>query len=233
MTNFEQRREKYFNMIKSKPEILDKIISDNNNSEKGQKSLEVLLTPRNERELDAAEILYSMTSDTIILVDKIYNDEIEEIPLEENKGINAYVRIIKELKEGKDEAKLYTDKTSPKEFAEILYGFIIGFVSNGEDIVEYIGTKSGFDMTDDFEQKQFSVYFDKARRIMDSKNASQKDLNECTDEEVANARLMAEEFHKCIEEGQKDLSKEDKIDRLANEITKQLIKTMNNTKKDS
>lgn len=226
MTDFEQRREEYFKKIKSKPEILEKIIVDNYNSEKGQKTLEIIMTPRNERELDAAEILYSMTSDLIMLLESYYNDELEEITLEENKGIKAYIDIIKGLKEGKEEASLIPKEATAKEIAEILYSFVVALLFYSDDAVDYIAEKAGFDLSDDFVAQQFVVYYEKSKRIMDSGNSSEKDFEECTEEEIKAAKETAIEFHKRCEEGKKDLSKETEVERLVRNVTNQFVKVM-------
>ena len=229
MTSFEVKREKYFKKIKGNKQLLVRIIHDNKDTEKGQEMLEVLLTPKNEKELSVAKILYSMVSDLVLLMDRYYGDELKEIPNEENEGLKTYIKTIKRLKNNEDIKEISKDET-PEHGAKVLYDFIVASLTNSEGSLEYIAEESGFNLSDDLELAQFEVYMNKAKRIMEENNLTNKKYQDCSDEEIKNAKILAEEFHKCCEEGKKDLSNKTQTESITRQLTKAIMKAFDDNK---
>lgn len=207
MSEFEMRREEYFNVIRDNPDIINKIVADNNNTEQGKKMLEILITPKNERELDGAEILFTFISSILSLLE----NEMKEIPNEENKGFKEYIRIINGLKEGKEDSELVVRDYPSRDCAKILYDSFVSFLADPYAFSEYIAKETGFDLEDEFESRQFNVYMEHAKRIMNENDVSSKNLVDCTKEEIEKSRKIVNEFSRLCQDGKVSYDDEEKV----------------------
>ena len=201
MGDFEREREEYFKEVRKNPEIISKLVSDNESTEKGQETLKLLLIPSNERELTVAKALFSMSSDVIKLIDDIEDDEVKDIPKEENKGFNYVIETINAIKSGKEVKPIF--ESDIEYAAKVMYEFFVGTIDCTEDAFEYIASKTGFNLDDELESMQFSLYIDKAKSIMQNLNGQKGNLSDCSDDEIKSSLEFAKAFHKCCEEGKK------------------------------
>ena len=195
MGNFKQRQIEYLTKIKNNPDIINKLIIDKN-SEKGQRTIRVLLDPKDEKELFVAESLFSMTANLLVLFDKIRNGEIEEIQNTENSALQLYIEIIDALKnEEKEYAECLVQSISPKDAARMMYETIISFAGyNSHNCVAYVANESGFDLRDEDEMINFYSYFEQAKELMNKNGSMSKDLDDCTTEDFEQASELVNEF---------------------------------------
>ena len=223
MNSFEERKKEFFKKIKNKPEVLNNLIKSNMKTEKGRKNLEIILTPKNEKELSIAELTFEITNDLLELINNITFDEVKTIPLNENDGLNLLIDIVNAMKNDKKSIDL-NEKTS-QYFAKVLYGLTVGLMGEIEESITYIADKTGFDLNDELETAQFNIYLSQAKNYSDSLNMFNNDIKEITDINLEEARELVEEFHKLCIEGKKDFENESVSEKIARELTKTLYKT--------
>jgi len=204
MTDFEKEKKEYLTELKKHADTLDKMKNDNDGSEKGQKTIELIENPKDEKEIMVAEMFLSLVEDSYSILDRLFDDKLEEIPLENNYGIAFIIRTTNLLKEGK---QISEPKIAPKEAAKIAYSLTVGFLTNMDEIIEYIGEKTGFDLDDEDDLERFNKVFEESKKIADSTNAAKKNLEDCTMEDLLEAKEFAKEYHKIVEAG---IKKEEK-----------------------
>ena len=219
MSTFEERKEEFLNYIKEDEEVLNRIVTDNMYTDEGKKTLGVIFTPKDDRELIVAKTLYSITADFIKLIDGVYFNEIKEIPYEENVGLKFYIDSINALKNN-EEIKYDFDV---KKNAEIVYSSMVAILDDAEEAYGYVAKETGFDLDDQVENTQFVIYMDKVKEYMDKVNQYNKDYKECTDEELNKALEFSLEFHKVCEKGKINYE-EEKGKVLSKEMKDQINK---------
>ena len=240
MDNFEKRKIEYLKMLKSEPYIMKKIIESENKSEKGQKTIEMILTPKNEMELEIGEACFKMTKDISKLVDDIIDDEVKSILPNENAGLKVLINCVNTIKNNEENLKstleptqedmakkIYgIDKATPEYVAKIMYGLVVGMVNDTEESFKYIASETGFDLNDEIEAAQFSIYINKGKQICDSLNVTNKNFENCTDDDIVKAKELVEEFHKLCKDGKKDLENESASEKLTRALTKSIMKVI-------
>lgn len=230
MNNFEEKKVEFFKKLKSEPDVLKSIIESNNKTENGQKTNEIILTPKNERELEIGEICYTMSKDLIKLIDDVTYGEIKSIPLDENIGLKTLISLINAVKNDEKDFKL-VDEITPQYLAKILYGITVGMIDDMEEAINYIASESGFDLNDEIEAAQFKIYINQFKKFSDSLNVTNKNFENCTDKDISDAKEFVEEFHKLCVEGKKDLENESNSEKLARLLTKTLFKAFEDLNK--
>lgn len=204
MESFEEMKIKYLDKIEQNPEIINRLILENSNSEDGKKALVILLNPKNEKELFLAETLYTMAYDFLLLVERINHDEIPEIQNSENRALHLYIMIIRALKNNNEEyAKLITKNISSDESARIMYDFFVSFMLDANNCVEYIAEESYFDLAVENQLMKFIYYFEKAQTIMDEINSTKKNISNYTVEDFKRVKEFTIEFDRLCKEEKK------------------------------
>ena len=195
MKNFEQRKAEYLTKIKNNPDIISKFVVDKN-SEEGKKTIERIFDPKDEKELFVAETAFSLTSNFLLLFDKIRNDEVEEVQNADNIALQLYIEIIKALKNNEKEyAKCLIENISPKDAARMMYETVISFSGgNSYDCIEYICDESGFDCWDENEVRTFYSYFEQAKDLISKNDRMAKELEDCTVEDFEHISEMVNEL---------------------------------------
>lgn len=216
MKTFEQKKEEYLEKLKEEPELIGNLVFNNNKTEMGQRTLELLFTPKNERELQVAEIIFSITKDMTDLLENISYDEVVVPPYDENEGLKTYIKMIRSLKEtGSIESAELDEKPNPKKEARVMYDFIVAIMDDSDEAVDYIAKSTGFDLEDVVEGAQFKVYMDKCQAIMDERNNyKNRDIEDLSDYELLYGKEYSLEFHELCKCGKKDYKKEEKHKKL-------------------
>ena len=150
-----------------------------------------------------------------------YDYSIEELWLDPNnlltiannirKGFKEYIRIINGLKEGKEDSELVVRDYQSRDCAKILYDSFVSFLSDPYAFSEYIAKETGFDLEDEFESRQFNVYMEHAKRIMNENDVSSKNLVDCTKEEIEKSRKIVNEFSRLCQDGKASYDDEEKV----------------------
>lgn len=215
MQDFDQRRNEYFNKLKSNVDVVQQVISDSNSGEKiSKKGLEIFLMPKTEKELQFANLLFDLTLDSMSLFEDVINGNIKEIDLSHCEAINLYISIITALK-NEDYSKIEKFKNSsidmnnPKRRAKIIYELIVAFPSKYEEILERLLTETGFYINDEKSLLQFQIYLDEANKIIDDMAIKEFDIDD--PDQIEFFSEFTEEFHKLyncgIKNNQKKLKK--------------------------
>ena len=218
MKSFEERKKEYLERLQSNEELAAKIFKDYNKTEERKKRLALIFTPRNERELDLAEIMYSLLDDSYTLRDDIENKEIKIIPLEENEGFKVYVSVIKALYNGDNETALrLAESIVDKSNAKLLYGVGASSANDSGEIFEYICNELGINKDNVTSIIQLVVYLEESTQIMEekSKTFDNKKPEEYTEEEIQQFREYAAEFHQLCVEG--------KIEKEETEVDQRIL----------
>ncbi len=205
MESFEERRNEYFKKLRNNNELLLKLSENKTND---PKSMEVLLMPKTERELEVAEAMITFMNDAIDLFNNAIYGNVERIDLENSLALNCISEIILSLKNNDnkklDSIKNYLDREiSSKDEARLLYEFISAFSMDCEAAIDFLARKTGFDMNDTLSIIQFQMYLEKAKEFTNNNSAQIKlsDVDIETSEEVTKALDFINEFHNCCEKG--------------------------------
>lgn len=195
MEDFEERKAAYLNELREHTYILKDIKVDDGNYEK---VMGILINPKDETELAMANIIITFFVDASDLVDDICNYNVKQIPFSENIGISYYINIINELKSGKNvESSIKIDE---KEAAKVLYSYLVAFVGDTEDTIEFIADRTGFDLEDEIQLRQLELYLNKANVAFNKKD-SFGDIEATDPIEIGRAKIFCDEFHTLCEEG--------------------------------
>lgn len=204
---FEEKREEYYNLLRNNLELLYKIIEDNKNKEK---SLEILLTPKNDRELEIAKCIFSYFNSFLNFVNNINDDKIKNIDIENNKSLDLLIEVINTLKEENkekiNELEKYLSKTiDPLFMAKLMYDSTISFSINAEEVQGYIMYKTGFDPSDELDNIRFQIYINRANKMIYKNKIDFKlDESNIDSNEVTSTLIMINEFNRLCEDGLKD-----------------------------
>lgn len=234
MKDFEQRKIEYFKKLKENPELLDSIMKKTEeDNENNIRLTEIILDPKNERELDIAEMTYTFGSDMLSMMEDAFSDNLETIPLEDNLAVKYFVGIIKDAKENKnvngESAKKTNDKESKtidvKEAARLAYDSFVGFFSEPEETVEYIARQCGFDLDDSIQLMQFQLYLNKAKLTLDKTNPTSRLVDDLSDEQVKEGKEFVDEFHRIYMSNKKEEEQEDE-DEFIRKLIQNILRKM-------
>ncbi len=234
MKSYEERKKEYLEKTQSNDDLATKIFDYYSKDEKGKERIALIFTPRNERELDIAEIMYSLLDDTFTLREDVENDRIKLIPLEENEGFKVYVNVIKSLYNGDRETALkYCDIISDRKNPKILYEVGASGANDSSDIFDYICNELEIDKDNVASMIRLFIYINESTKIMEekTKNINDKKPEDYTEEEVQQYREYADEFHKLCVEGKKEKEEtveDERVQRLVRIITDTLTSLLDN-----
>ena len=201
MNNFEAKRELYYRKLRNNKELLNSIITETNKKENGQRNIEILVTPENEKELAIAEATFSLMGDMTFLIEQVLEDNIKSIPAEKNEVVKMFVRVINELKNGKTDVEFISEDAPAKLQARIIYELIVTLIMDAEGTFEYIAQKTGYDLEDELDKAQLQAYFNKAQRLSNKSGVSDKNFDDMTDKNVETLVEITKEIRKLIVDG--------------------------------
>ena len=147
MKSFEERRKEYFkNILK-----YSKMINDLIETEGNERTVEILLYPKNELELEFANAYIMYIEDTINLNANALYSNVELINLEESVYINYISSIINAVSNNIniDEINKINEKTIENNcelLAKICYEMIVIIITNPEQLSECLYKKCGFNI---------------------------------------------------------------------------------------
>lgn len=217
MKSFEEKREEYFNEMKSDSDFLMSVMATKDNQD--QKTMEVLFTPKNDQELEIAKVLYRYISDSIRVtlraLEGAYEEDTEWNP-KESPYFNLYEGLIKGLMKNGEIDKSLIDPACHyrgRESALLTYDMLTGFVSHVDEAYETLAEDCGIDFDDDFSAIQFKLYFDRIKEYIET-NSEAPISNLFDKEKFSNFKSFVEEFHElCTQDKGKE--QEEKGPRLS------------------
>lgn len=219
MENFEKRKEEYFDKLRTNPELISGMLSKGED-EKSKKMLTLLLTPKNEEELEQAEAVYQFMCDLSSVIERIITGDIKEIPLEQNECLDLYATIINTIKSGNEDEDyikgILQKKYDGVSVAKFLYDSLVSLLGNAEETVIYWSEKCGINLEDPIEAAQFQIYFERAREIFDNKTPDVSNVDVDDSEQLKQFIEFAKEFHTLSEEGKIERSEEEQRKKWLN-----------------
>ena len=189
MESFKERKSRYYENIKEHAEFFTKI-----NYKDDGRMRELMLDPKDDRELAIADATFQMILDLNNLTRNAQLGNIEPVDKETSFLTNILVKIIKAYADSDEEAveacRKELEELSPVEAAKMIYDMLALFASNADEAVNYIATKSGFNLDNVVDEMIFELYLKKAtdlaneRKMLDAKAINtddQKQLNQFLD----------------------------------------------------
>lgn len=195
MENFIEKRNEYFKKLKSNPNVLNKIIEDNKGKEKSKRTLEVLLTPKDEFELELANTMYDYICDFLNIYYAVIEEEIDEIPYEDNLFFSYLINIINAYKNNEDTDSIIKSISMPGDCAKMVLHMYLGFLFDIESAYEYIAEKCGFDIYDELELEQFNIYLEKVQFIINQNSNFNTVPDELNKDNLEFFKEFYKEFH--------------------------------------
>ena len=214
MSTFEESKKEYLERLSTNMDFVNHLIEQKDES--SRKTAKLLLDPRNERELRVANGTLTQKEDMVALTEAVLCGNVEEIPLEENKGIGFLINIINALVDQQNMAAnanapvdlkatlkhRLEPLNDPKEIARICYSLISGLAAKPIETVEYIQGKVKIDFENEIETAKFKLYLQESQAAIQSAapnpTAPSADM---TDEGVETFEAYVNEFHELCEKG--------------------------------
>ena len=193
--DFEDRKREYFKMLEEGDiSILVDVVNSDNDDMK-----EIMLFPKNDRELMVAKATFGIMSDSKKLFSDLLEGNVKSIDMESSYVAHIFIKMIKALVSNDKEElnKCYTT-IDLKKSALLLYEAILIFTSSPDDAIKYIASKCGFDTNNEIDLLKFLVYLKTVKEmtnknVNNAKDFNKKELNEYVD--------FANEFHRLCEDG--------------------------------
>jgi len=167
--SFEQRRNEYFDKLKSNLEVVEKLTEDENSNNK--KIVEILLMPTTEKELEFANLCFDFILNVISLVECMDSQEEKDVDLSNSMTIKLFIDVINALK-NENISKIEDYKSgidgieNPEVGAQLYYDSLVIHTSKYyNDAMDKIITETGFDPNDKLSLLQFEIYLNKACEI--------------------------------------------------------------------
>ena len=215
MSTFEESKKEYLEKLSTNMDFVNHLIEQKNES--SRKTAKLLLDPRNERELKVANGTLTQKEDMVALTEAALCGNVEEIPLEENKGISFLINIINALADQQNLAananapvdlkatlkQRLEPLNDPKEIARICYSLLSGLAAKPIETVEYIQGKVKIDFENEIETAKFKLYLQESQDIIQkaAPDPTANPSSDMTDEEVAAFDAYVNEFHALCEKG--------------------------------
>ncbi len=189
MDNFEVRKKQYLDKLSDNPEVLEALIRGNKTPQK-KENLKKILNPETERALSVGEIVFSFSRCMIRLMNSFYEDNLKEIPIEENEGLKIFTDLVESYKIDSELAKREWDRIQPKKAAKILFGYIYSFLIFPDETIEFIMNKIG--------EVDPDALNNSLNGVQNEINKSNGDISfeDLSEEEIQKERELAEEFER-------------------------------------
>ena len=200
MKSFEERREEYISNLRNNTDVLRKIVENNKEKEDGQKNIDMLLSPIDEKELRVASNVFTYFCDAILLTEHAADCNVKELPLGENLAGKLIAKLIIELKKGNRNIKAITEGIAPRSKASIMYDFLVGSCLMDEEFTLYLAQTTGFDLDDDLDLIMFYNYYTEATSLLSEPIQGIK-IESATEDDINNAEEYIYEFHRLVMEG--------------------------------
>lgn len=190
MEDFKQRKNVYLGRLISLPVYLYSLTNSNNSS--NAELRELLLDPKNERDLELSTICLSFEEDKSSFAVASNNGGVEIISFEENQWLLHFAKLIKSIEniDDLDDIPIYEGIT-PECKAKIMFDYFRASFYNTKALFNYI-----------YFICNSNNIFDKQeiRKIITKMNIQElikpENIKNFTDTDIMNLKLVAEEFHK-------------------------------------
>ena len=114
MENFKEKREAYLEMLEENKELKRQMLAETISMNEPRR-VEIFLNPANEKELLFSETLFTFYKDVKDLTRRVDTGEIKDIPVEENDGLKAIIKMFKALLNNETDVKLIDPSLTEEE----------------------------------------------------------------------------------------------------------------------
>jgi hypothetical protein len=123
-------------------------------------------------------------------MNSFYEDNLKEIPIEENEGLKIFTDLVESYKIDSELAKREWDRIQPKKAAKILFGYIYSFLIFPDETIEFIMNKIG--------EVDPDALNNSLNGVQNEINKSNGDISfeDLSEEEIQKERELAEEFER-------------------------------------
>lgn len=197
MKNFEERKMEYFQKLKKYSEFILDLTKEQTN----EMIVEVLLNPKNEKELEFGNYYLMFIEETKQLIANLSNNNIDEIIPEESVYVEYLSGIINALYNNVDEIKKINEtymENNGELLAKVLYEMIVITITNPEGLCESICKRCNFDIEDEFQVMQFQFLMNKANKQLKPQMIPENE------EEINKFIAFVNHYQKCCIGGIKD-----------------------------
>lgn len=197
MKNFEERKMEYFQRLKKYSEFILNLTKEQQN----EIIVEVLLNPKNEKELEFGNYYLMFIEETKQLIANLSSNNIDEINPEESVYVEYLSSIINALYNNVDEIKKINKtymENNGKLLAKVLYEMIVITITNPEGLSESICKRCNFDIEDEFQVMQFQILMNKANKQLKPQMIPENE------EDINKFISFVNHYQKCCVEGIKD-----------------------------
>ena len=169
MKSFEEQKEEYIKeMLLNEEALMGFAAGIFSNDEEEKKECRIILSPENEMELEIAKAELSITTNTNELANELLENNVKELPINENAYYRAIVNIIP-LLHNKKELDNYLSSFTPEEISKVMYGCVVGSYCDEEsDVASYIRSRLNIETNDIEEIIDFGDSIEKAKDVIGS-----------------------------------------------------------------
>lgn len=218
MKSFEERRTDYLQKLRKYSEVIMKLSQE----KKNEKLTEVLLMPRNEKELEFCNYYIMFIEDTIKISIHASCNNIEEINPDNNAYVNYLVSFINKVQNNAsiEEMEEFVEpymKDNKKLFAKVLYQMFALTYSNPEGLATSLTNKCNIDFNDELEVMKLTVIINQASSKLQPEIISVNE--EALDDFISFTKHFHNYYIKCIK---------DHFNEEVQEMIEELINEQNN-----
>lgn len=203
MTDFEMRKKKYLDELEENEEFLESYKAKNSSVE----ILEVIVDPKNERQLETAELALLIFNDTQKLLTYALEDELKPIPIEENVALEVVANLVNKMEKQEEILNEIEKFKDPKFAALYVYHLTVGLLTDFEELTDALQERVNIDINSPVQGMRFRLLMDKAGKIANPDQTIKADIS---DEELEYLKNYAREYEKLTSQG--ILSKEPETD---------------------
>lgn len=228
---FEKRKQEYLERINSNEEILNEMKEHFRKSFKdAEDRIELIVNPKNEKELLLAEPLYTFFVDMLLLTKRIDNEEVIEIPFEESEGVQILTNSIRAIMNGDEDITIFDSTLPPKVLAKHIYEVFVS-MADSDGLSNYIMEKLEINPRSLKELVSYLNAWLKFTEILQkfkSNDPLSTDILNYTEEDLNRINEFTDAFHELCENGKKEKTD---VERLAALLTEMFMNYFENNDK--
>ena len=216
MEKYEILKLNYLRKIRKDKTFFERMV-ELQEQEETKEIADIVLHPKNERQLILAEAFHTFFNAMIYLKDGINYEEMEDGYLNDNFGVSTYVRLIRQVREGKTDSHSFWEAMSPYDRAKANYWLFLANGFNPLGTAKYIGEQVGKDFNYFHAQEELYEYTNKLG-VVEEYPFENMDFDDET--QVMKAAIYAQEFERLVKNGRKRKGIAGIIDTISRKVGK-------------
>lgn len=202
--SFKEKKEAYLKMLDEDKELKSKMSAEILSMAEPRR-MEIFLNPANEKELMFSETIITFYKDIIDLTNRVDTGEIKDIPIEENDGLKAIIKMFNAMLNNDTDVRLIDSSLSQEEQAKTVYELLVS-LKDGDLLINEVNNSIGFNYLSIFDQmkvlKAWERFPDYLR--VSAFTTTNKTIDEYIDTELNDLVIFTDTFHDYCENGKLD-----------------------------